>query len=120
MFLAWSMTSFTSDSRSQSIEVQFQSINGTGGVTTKTLARFRTANRAAQRILERRRHSGLMTNREIQATNFLEKAHTRLVKRVVVAKEVRLADVALTKTVKDGSGDALRPVRNGVVNRLAL
>ena len=52
MLLAWSMTRFAFNTRSQAIEFQLEPVNRARRVTTKTLAWFRAANRTAQRVLE--------------------------------------------------------------------
>src|SRR5688500_15195760 len=95
-------------------------MNRAGRVATKTLLRLLTSDRASQRVIKRRRHGRLMSDREIQFPKFFEITDARLVEDVVVSEEVGLADVALAKTIKDRLGNAISAVANSVDDRLAL
>jgi hypothetical protein len=89
-------------------------------VTTKTLLRLFARDRASQRIFERNRHRGSMSNREVETTQLLEITHTRFIKLVVVTKEKRLPDVTLSEAVKYRLAYAVFSVGNAVEDRVAF
>src|SRR5690349_21776175 len=95
-------------------------MNCSSRVTTKTLLRFLSSNRTPQRVIERRRHCWLMTDRKVEPAEFFEVTDTRFVKNIVMPEEICLAHVALSETVKDRIRNALRPVADGVDDRLTL
>src|SRR5687767_10441675 len=61
-----------------------------------------------------------MTNREIETAKFLEVAHARFVKHVVVSKQKRLPHVPLSETVENWFADTVFAVGNAVDDRLAF
>jgi hypothetical protein len=83
-------------------------------MTTKTLLWFVAANRASERVFQRGRHVGSMTNREVELVEFLKIADTRFVKNVVVTKEICLAHMTLTEAIQDGRRNVFHTIGNRV------
>src|SRR5687768_581280 len=120
MFFTWSMACFTTNARTQIIELQLPPVNSACRVAAKALLRLLASNHAAQCILERDGHCRLVTDSEIEFANLLEVTDACFVKHVLVAKQISLPDVALAETIKNRVRDRVYAVRNGVNNRLAL
>src|SRR5690349_3711282 len=83
-------------------------------MTSKTLLRFLTRDRSSECVCERRGHALAMTDREVEPVELVEKTHARLVKHVVVAKDISLADVTLPEAIQDRRADTLRAIGNRV------
>jgi hypothetical protein len=61
-----------------------------------------------------------MSNRDVELADLFKVTDTRLVKDVVVMKEICLADVSLAEAIKDRLAYALRTIADGIHNRLSL
>ena len=62
----------------------------------------------------------MMSDCEVEFADLFEVTDARFVEDVVVSKEVSLADMALSKTVKNRPGNVVVAVANRIDNRLAL
>src|SRR5215217_3005369 len=55
-----------------------------------------------------------MTDGEVELVELLKITDSRLVKHIVITKDISLADVALTEAIQDRRRDNLHAIRNGV------
>src|SRR5688572_22375533 len=114
------MTRLAANTRTQLVQLQLHSLHRARRVAAKALLRFLACDRASQRVFERRRYRRTMSDREIETAQLFEITHTRLVKHVVMSKEKRLSDVALSEAVQNRFGNVVSAVGNTIEDGVAL